>query len=82
VGCEQIMPVDWDAITAGASGQTNYQLMPGDRVYVAADEVTALTNFITRLIGPAEQLTGFSSLTTSTVRGYQTLGRSYNRTRR
>jgi len=81
-GCEQIMPVDWDAITAGASGQTNYQLMPGDRVYIAADGVSAMTNFIAKLLGPAQQVAGFSSLTSSTIRGYQTLGRSFNRNRR
>ena len=81
VGCEQILPVNWDAITAGASATTNYQLLPGDRVYIAEDRVTALTNFISKVLGPAQQLAGFSSLTTSAVRGMQTLGRSYNRNR-
>jgi polysaccharide export outer membrane protein len=81
VGCEQILPVDWDAITAGASSESNYQLMPGDRVFIAEDKVSALTNFIAKLLGPAQQVAGFSSLTTSTIRGYQTLGRSYNRNR-
>lgn len=35
--CEQILPVDWDAIVRGGQSRTNYQLLPGDRVYVQAD---------------------------------------------
>ena len=35
--CNQILPVDWLAITQGGSTRTNYQLFPGDRVYVKAD---------------------------------------------
>ena len=31
-GCQQILPIDWDAITQGAQTATNYQLMPGDRL--------------------------------------------------
>ena len=40
-GCEQMLPVDYDAITRGASAATNYQIMPGDRVYVADDMIAA-----------------------------------------
>ena len=34
-GCDQILPIDWDAITRGKSTTTNYQLMPGDRLFVS-----------------------------------------------
>ncbi len=37
IGCDQILPVDWRAITEGASTGTNYQILPGDRVYVKGD---------------------------------------------
>jgi polysaccharide export outer membrane protein len=33
-GPEQILPVDWRALTQGSSTATNYQLLPGDRVFV------------------------------------------------
>ncbi|HEV3445078.1 MAG TPA: polysaccharide biosynthesis/export family protein [Gemmataceae bacterium] len=36
VGCFQILPVDWHAITRGAQTETNYQIFPGDRIYVEA----------------------------------------------
>ena len=34
-GGQQILPIDWDAIAQGAQTATNYQLLPGDRLYVA-----------------------------------------------
>src|SRR5262249_42223823 len=36
-GCDQILPVDWKAVVMGASTATNYQLLPGDRLFVKAD---------------------------------------------
>src|SRR5439155_187221 len=32
----QVLPVDWRALTECADTSTNYQLMPGDRVFVAS----------------------------------------------
>jgi polysaccharide export outer membrane protein len=80
-GCEQILPVDWDAVTQGGQTGTNYQVLPGDRVFIAEDKVITLTNMITKITGPAERVLGLSSLTTNVVRGFQTLGRNYNRQR-
>lgn len=78
-GCEQILPVDYAAITRGASTQSNYQLMPGDRVFIADDGVLALTNTIGTITGPIERIAGVSSLIVSTIRGLNALGRNYNR---
>ena len=38
-GSNQVLPVDWKAITQSGITKTNYQIMPGDRVYIkhAAD---------------------------------------------
>jgi RNA polymerase sigma factor (sigma-70 family) len=33
-GQDQILPVDWAGITRHGQSETNYQLLPGDRVYV------------------------------------------------
>ncbi len=81
VGCEQILPINWDDIARGALTATNYQVMPGDRVYIAQDDLIALSNYLSRLISPIERLTAFGSLGASTVRTFQTLGRSYNQGR-
>ncbi len=82
VGCEQILPVDWNAVVQGGSTATNFQLMPGDRLFIAEDSVIALSNWIGNVTGPLQRLAGVTSLTLSTVRGFQTLGRGYNRNRR
>jgi protein involved in polysaccharide export with SLBB domain len=37
LGCDQILPVDWDAITRSGQTATNYQVFPGDRIYIQED---------------------------------------------
>ena len=66
-GCHQILPVNWLSITQCGDTQTNYQLMPGDRVYVAEDRLIAMDNWLGKLIAPAERIFGFIALGTSTV---------------
>jgi polysaccharide export outer membrane protein len=34
VGMERILPVNWEAISQGKSTATNYQLLPGDRIFI------------------------------------------------
>lgn len=72
-GGEQILPVDWNAITQGAATGTNYQILPGDRVYIAEDHTVALSNFVAKIFGPFERVMGFSSLTATTIRGFNSL---------
>jgi polysaccharide export outer membrane protein len=80
-GCEQILPVDYQGITQGGVSATNFQVMPGDRVFIAEDEITTFNNFLTKVTSPIERLFGTSSLGASSIRSFQTLGRSYNQTR-
>jgi len=67
VGCEQILPVEWQDITRGASTATNYQLMPGDRLFIAENKVTKLSNVVASTLRPFESVVGFVSLATSTA---------------
>jgi polysaccharide biosynthesis/export protein len=78
-GCEQHLPVDWDGITRGAVTATNYQVLPGDRIFIAEDGMVAANSFIDKLTSPLEQLLGITSLGTSTIRSLQTMGRNFNR---
>jgi hypothetical protein len=55
--------------------------LPGDRVYIAEDNVTAFNTFLSKVTQPIERLLGTSALGSSTVRGFQILGRSYNQNR-
>ena len=80
-GCDQILPIEYEAITEGGLTATNYQVFPDDRIYIAEDQLITLTNVLDRMLGPFERVAGAVSLGTSTVRSAQTMGRDYNRTR-
>ncbi len=80
-GCQQILPVDWEAITQGARTGTNFQVLPGDRIFIAQDSMLAFNNKFNEITAPFERVLGLVGLANSTVRGYQTMGRGYNRTR-
>jgi polysaccharide export outer membrane protein len=58
----QILPVDWRAITAQAATATNYQLMPGDRVFIKQDSLVAFDNNLGKMLAPAERVIGFAML--------------------
>jgi len=66
---DQILPVDWEALTCRGRSETNYQLMPGDRIFVKAYPMTALDNRIARVVQPVERLFGFTLLGTATYKG-------------
>ncbi len=79
---EQNLPVDWDAIARGGATGTNYQLLPGDRLYIVDDNLMAANQFIGKVTQPIERLLSISRLGVNTIRGIQVLGRNYNRRRR
>ena len=66
-GRVQILPVQWEAITAQASTDSNYQVLPGDRVFVAEDKLIALDTSIAKITAPLERIMGFSLLGVGTV---------------
>jgi len=67
VGCEQILPVDWEDITRGASTATNYQLMPGDRLFISEKKYAKFAAVVGTTLGPFERIFGAVSLSTSTL---------------
>jgi protein involved in polysaccharide export with SLBB domain len=62
--CNQILPVNWEAVLAGST-ETNYQLFPGDRVYVSADRLIALDNWLAKVLAPIERILGVTLLAAS-----------------
>lgn len=70
----QTMPVDWRAITQDAVTTTNYQLMPGDRIYIQGDGMIVMDNFIAKVTQPFSRLFGFVLLGNGTVRSIQNGG--------
>jgi hypothetical protein len=68
---DQILPVDWNAIVRGGDTWTNFQLLPGDRVYVMAQPVVTATTFLSRILEPVERIFGVTLLGGSTVQVLQ-----------
>ena len=66
-GCDQVLPVDWQAITRGGSTATNYQLMPGDRIFVEAEPLITLDSELARLFSPVERVFGITLLGSAVV---------------
>lgn len=60
--------VDWQAITQNGDAATNYQLMPGDRLYIAENKLVALDTALAKIISPIERVLGVTLLGTQTVR--------------
>jgi protein involved in polysaccharide export with SLBB domain len=67
VGCEQILPINWNEIVQGGATATNYQLMPNDRLFIAQDRLTNFNTVVNKLLNPFEKVFGFVSLGTSTA---------------
>ena len=67
-GYEQRLPVNWDAICKQGITATNYQIFPGDRIYIRASELNRLDAMVARATAPVERIAGTMFLTTATVR--------------
>ncbi len=66
-GTSQILPIDWEAISQRAEVATNYQLLPGDRLYIAHNRLVALDGAIAKITSPIERVFGFTLLGTGTA---------------
>ena len=76
----QIMPVDWIGITQHGITTTNYQLLPGDRIYVKAQRLISLDNAMAKVISPIERLFGITLLGASSVNQIQGRGAGFGNT--
>jgi protein involved in polysaccharide export with SLBB domain len=76
--CDQILPIDWLAITQGGSTATNYQLFPGDRIYVKADCLISLDYALAKILSPIERIFGVTLLGEATVQGFRNNNNGFN----
>lgn len=65
----QVLDVHWRAITREGITTTNYQLFPGDRIYVQADHLMATDIFLGKVFAPIERFLGVTALGTGAVSG-------------
>ena len=72
----QNLPVDWIGITQDGLVATNYQLFPGDRLYIQSDRLMALDGIVSKIVAPIERVLGVTFLGGQTVFRLQNMGRS------
>ena len=68
---DQVLTIDWNAIAQGAQTGTNYQVLPGDRIYVKALPLVTFDTKFGRLTAPIERILGITILGNGTVRALQ-----------
>jgi polysaccharide export outer membrane protein len=73
----QILPVDWVGITQHGITLTNYQIMPGDRIYVKAQRLVTIDRTLARIFAPIERVFGITLLGASTVNQIQGRGTGF-----
>ena len=73
-GACKVLPVDWVAVVCGGEAETNYQILPGDRVYVMAKPIITLDTALARFLSPVERLFGVTLLARTTVGAFQGQG--------
>lgn len=73
---EQILPVDYCGITRRGETQTNYQVLPGDRIFVQAQTLISVDNTLAKVLAPFERIFGVVLLGSTTVNTVN--GRAFN----
>jgi polysaccharide export outer membrane protein len=62
-----VLPVDWVGITQAGIPDTNYQVFPGDRIYVKADPWITFDAGVAKVLAPFERMLGITLLGAETV---------------
>lgn len=75
---DQILPVDWCGLTQLGQTATNYQIMPGDRIYVKALPLVTLDTKLARFLSPIERVFGVTLLGANTVNQISGRGTGFN----
>jgi polysaccharide export outer membrane protein len=64
---DQVLPVDWCGVSQRGSTSTNYQIMPGDRIYVDSNRWVRFDTKMARFLSPFERVLGITLLGSETV---------------
>ena len=63
----KVLPVDWCGVAQRGEAATNFQLFPGDRVFVQSDAWIRLDTWLAKRLSPYLRGVGATLLTASTV---------------
>jgi polysaccharide export outer membrane protein len=75
---DTVLPIDWRGITMRGQTRTNYQIQPGDRIYVAADPLVKANDYLTKVLAPVERVLGVTLLGNSTIQQFRTGAGGFN----
>jgi len=81
-GAQQVLPVDWKNITQQGGTASNYQIYPGDRLFVQSDPRIRFSNQIEKTLQPAVNVFGPTLLGSQTINSIQGRGLSGSSTGR
>lgn len=56
--CDNIMPIDWKSVAECGATSTNYQIFPGDRIFVKADTLISTDNWLAKMLSPVQRVFG------------------------
>ena len=73
-GCEQILPVNVVDIVKRGCTATNYQLLPGDRLFIKAEGLVAFSNTFTKIVTPFYEVASAALLGQTTYQSLITPG--------
>jgi len=62
---DQILPVDWRGISRRGHSRTNYQILPGDRVFIMSNPLSQLDTDLAKVLNPINRVLGTTLLGTS-----------------
>ncbi len=80
IGCDEILPVNWKEITKGGGTATNYQVLPGDRIFIAENKLILVDSMLNQAIAPFERIMGFTLLGTQSVQAINRFPLGFNGT--
>jgi polysaccharide export outer membrane protein len=79
--CEElVLPIDYKGIVRCGKTATNYQILPGDRLYVKAAPLLTFDAYLARVLAPIDRILGTTLLTEAVISQIQTISTFHSTT--
>jgi polysaccharide export outer membrane protein len=79
--CEElVLPIDYHGIVACGKTATNYQILPGDRLYVKAAPLLTIDAYLARVLAPIDRFLGTTLLTEGVISQLQAISTFHSTT--
>ena len=75
---QQILPVDWVGTSQWGQSATNWQIFPGDRIYIKAERSVTVATKLGRVLAPVEKVLGVTLLGANSVNQIAGRGIGFN----